>query len=314
MPFTELPLYVNVDGVFAAEHMALPFGDLLGEGVITQGAPAAPLKVAQTTPTAMVVAVSPGACWIRNDAGNLAEAYWRGGCWRCARQTEAQLPIEAADGSNARIDRVIAEVLDAQFGIAGDTWRLRVVKGVPAASPSAPAEPPNAITLATVNVAAGAVAIANAAITDLRPFAMLGGRLAAAAGEIAYAQVTASITLPESASPAAVLASGSRAYDGQPVALEFSSPAIEIGATVGAQVLLFLHDGATDLGLIAQYVNPAAGIMLVPGLIRRRLTPSVGAHDYQVWGAYASTTGKVHAGAGGPGVTYNPAYLRISRV
>ena len=38
-----LPLYLNVDGVYEAQALALPWADFVSEGVITASGPGAPL-------------------------------------------------------------------------------------------------------------------------------------------------------------------------------------------------------------------------------------------------------------------------------
>lgn len=78
------------------------------------------------------------------------------------------LAITAADPSNPRIDRVVVEV---RPGSPNDDWRVRVVTGTPAGSPSAPAVPDNSLSLATVTVAALASSITNANITSVRTYA-----------------------------------------------------------------------------------------------------------------------------------------------
>ena len=171
-----LPLYLNVDGVYKAEHLAQPWADVISEGIILGvAAGLTPLAVGPATPAAMGVSVAPGACWITNDGASLTEKYFRGGAWRLQKETAVQLGIEASE-ANPRIDRVIAEVLDSQFSGGSDLGRLRVVKGTAAASPAAPAEPANALTLALVTVPASASTIVVGNITDARPVAFLGGR------------------------------------------------------------------------------------------------------------------------------------------
>lgn len=79
------------------------------------------------------------------------------------------LDVSAAHASLARIDRVILEIKDHQHDGSGlSEARCRVVAGTPAGSPSAPALPDSAISLATLAVAALATAITTAHITDAR--------------------------------------------------------------------------------------------------------------------------------------------------
>lgn len=175
-----LPHYVSVDGAFEAEHLSLPWGDIIGQGVITGGAPATPMLVTQNGSPNMTVLVAGGSCWITNDGISASDKYYRGGAWRCGRSDQVSLAIGAAHATLNRIDRVVAEVLDSQFAGASDLWRYRVIAGTASGSPSAPAEPDNAITLATVSIVAADTAITNAEITDLRPTASVGAKIAAA--------------------------------------------------------------------------------------------------------------------------------------
>lgn len=85
------------------------------------------------------------------------------------------VPIATADPTNPRKDRIVAKFdmsVDPNT-VASNIVTITVVAGTPAGSPSAPAEPANAITLAIIAVAAGATSIVNANITDSRPFVMV---------------------------------------------------------------------------------------------------------------------------------------------
>lgn len=80
------------------------------------------------------------------------------------------LAIAAADPTNPRVDRVIAEVRDSFHGGAANDCRIRVVTGTPTSGATlvnctgAGAVPNNAILLGNVLVAAGAASITDAAI------------------------------------------------------------------------------------------------------------------------------------------------------
>ncbi len=74
--------------------------------------------------------------------------------------------LATADGSQARIDRIIATVTDT--GAADSVYDIVPVTGTPAGSPAAPALPSNAVSLATVLVAAGANSPAGLTVTDTR--------------------------------------------------------------------------------------------------------------------------------------------------
>jgi hypothetical protein len=113
----------------------------------------------------MSVDVGAGAAWIRGDEAATQPTY------RVYSSGTVNLAIGSADATNARIDRVIVEVRDSVFAGADDDCRFRVVAGTPAGSPTAPAEPDNAITLALVEVEPQATEILDGAITDARPVA-----------------------------------------------------------------------------------------------------------------------------------------------
>lgn len=68
--------------------------------------------------------------------------------------TTADGTVAAADGTNARKDRLVLEVLDPDNGITGGTkiGRLRVITGTAAPTPGLPALPALALDLATIDV------------------------------------------------------------------------------------------------------------------------------------------------------------------
>ena len=117
----------------------------------------------------MSVDVAGGRCVVKGDLATYEGSYWM------ENRGTTNLTISASDPTNPRIDRVIAEVLNAEYSGVSNLWQLRVITGTPAGSPSAPALPNNAISLATVAVAALASSITNANITDLRARAWMHG-------------------------------------------------------------------------------------------------------------------------------------------
>ena len=153
------PQYLDSGVNYPAKQDRQPFRDILTEGILTSGA----LAVTQSGTPAMSVSVTAGVAYVQND-----EATDRGH-YRIYNDAAVTKTIAAADPSNPRIDRVIAQVRDAtDISGADNDWQIQVLTGTPAASPSAPALPNNAISLATVAVAAGATTIVNANITDTR--------------------------------------------------------------------------------------------------------------------------------------------------
>lgn len=74
--------------------------------------------------------------------------------------TTTAVTITTADGTNPRIDIVVADLATAA---------ITAIAGTAAAAPVAPAVPVTKVPLASVAVAAAATGLANAVITDIRP-------------------------------------------------------------------------------------------------------------------------------------------------
>ena len=94
--------------------------------------------------------------------------------WLESTATE-NVVISTADATNPRKDRIVAkfDMTTDPNGTSGNIVSIEVVTGTPAGSPSAPATPSNAISLAIVDVAAAASSIVDANITDDRSYAQL---------------------------------------------------------------------------------------------------------------------------------------------
>ena len=78
------------------------------------------------------------------------------------------LTITTANATEPRWDLIVATVNDSYYSGSSDNVVYQVIAGTPASSPSVPATPQNSIALAKVYVAAAALAINPADITDLR--------------------------------------------------------------------------------------------------------------------------------------------------
>lgn len=128
------------------------------------------LQVTQTGTPSMAVLVAAGHGWVDGtESGNQ-------GAYHAFNDAAVTLTIAASDPTNPRKDLVVLKVQDAAYSGATNAASLAVVTGTPAASPSEPAVPANAIVLALVDVAAGVTSIINANITDRRRRASgLGG-------------------------------------------------------------------------------------------------------------------------------------------
>lgn len=123
------------------------------------------LLVTENSPTGMTVDVATG--W-----ANIVGTYQSNmGAYQAYNDALTVLTITAANPSNPRIDLICITVSDAFYTGSLNTVAFNVVAGTPAASPAVPATPTNSIVLARVAVAAGATAITNANITDMRTVA-----------------------------------------------------------------------------------------------------------------------------------------------
>ena len=153
---------VFLDGItYPAKELRKILGDIYTEGILTSGA----LAISQSGTPAMSVSVALGRAIVTNDEGNF-------GKYVIENDAAVTKTIAASDPSNPRIDRIIAQIYDAtDISGAVNSWALEVLTGTPAASPSAPVLPSNAISFATVAVAANAVTIVNANITSTRTLA-----------------------------------------------------------------------------------------------------------------------------------------------
>ena len=128
----------------------------------------------------------------------------------------------------------------------------------------------------------------------------------------ALAHIERTDTFTASGSPEDVISSGSVTYDGTPVLVEFFCPAAKANGGPGTAVLwISLWDGATDLGLLTQM----DGLDTKPILVRRRLTPSAGTHQYKVRASDVGHSGVLRANAGNPGTgpdALPPMYIRVT--
>lgn len=155
----------------AAELLAFE-DNFVSEGVLKKGG--TELKVVENGIPNMTVTVKAGralvditTAYLSNNESYPAYAYIT---------ADEVLNITTADVTHPRIDRVVLRFDVSQnpnAAASNPPVILEVLAGTPAGSPSAPAEPSNAITLATISVPAGDTTIANAQITDARPYAEL---------------------------------------------------------------------------------------------------------------------------------------------
>jgi len=159
MPVTNPPTSIQ-GGSHSAEEDRRFLTGLIGdvEGIHL----ATDLAVTERGTPNMSVDVAAGRCFVQGTEATFQGTYF------CESRSVENLVVSAADATNPRNDLIVAQVEDSDYSGATDEWKLAVVTGTPAASPSDPATPDSAILLARVNVAALAASITDAVIDDLR--------------------------------------------------------------------------------------------------------------------------------------------------
>jgi len=142
-----------------------------------------------------------------------------------------------------------------------------------------------------------------------------GGSSDLSGAELSYVAFTAdaSITATTEATADTVVTAAAVAFDGSPVLIEFFTPASAPQATAAVNLIYYLYDGASSIGLIGQVTNQASSTRREPTHVARRLTPSIATHTYSIRASTGSGTSTVRAGAGGLG-NLVPGFIRITRV
>lgn len=122
--------------------------------------------VAALASPGMAVTVTDGTGWMSNNAGN--GIVW----WNDTQATTGallQLTVDIADAALSRIDRVVVDWKTTNYVAYPE---IKILKGTPAGSPSAPALTNNSttrqISLARISVPAGCTEITASMITDER--------------------------------------------------------------------------------------------------------------------------------------------------
>lgn len=131
---------------------------IVGSGdfkVAALGAPAMAVNVAGGVPG--------GQAWIKGTTTSGPQA-----SYYCYNNATTELTIAAASAKK-RIDSPIAQVKDAQYAGAENTFSLSVLKGTESEAPVEPSLPASSMRLANIKVEPATVKIENAAITDKRP-------------------------------------------------------------------------------------------------------------------------------------------------
>jgi hypothetical protein len=127
------------------------------------------MAVTQNGTPNMSVNVAAGRAFVR--AGNASSL--AAGTYAVMNDATVNVAISAADPTNPRIDLVVVQVRDTNYGEAASDVRFFVIAGTPAAVPAVPAltSAPNCLVLAQVAVAAATSSI----VTDKRMWATAKG-------------------------------------------------------------------------------------------------------------------------------------------
>lgn len=138
------------------------------------------LAVAQTTTASSSIVVAPGNCVISRTGA-------AGGPYLVSFPTASTLVCDPAPSTNPRVDVVAVQLTDAAIGDTGTQGgQLIVVNGTPAALPTAPAIPTNAIPLVDILRNTNTNPIANSNILDVRrSTCTYGGMRAMLPGDLA---------------------------------------------------------------------------------------------------------------------------------
>jgi len=106
------------------------------------------------------------------------------------------LTVSAADATNPRIDVVYVQVQDSFYSGSNNQTIAGIVTGTPAASPTVPAVPSNALAIAQISVTANATAIQAANISMIAPYAETLNRvLGKATGPAASTDSSSSVAM-----------------------------------------------------------------------------------------------------------------------
>jgi hypothetical protein len=131
--------------------------------------------------------------------------------------------------------------------------------------------------------------------------------------ELAYAEVMTNVNVTATAYATAdvLITAPAVTFDGGPVVIEYFAPAATTAPA--GQIGVALWDGSTDIGIVAQRQASGTGAQRTEVFVRRRLSPSAGAHTFSVRAVVAGGTAVVGGGVGGASAL-TPAFIRITRV
>jgi len=122
------------------------------------------LRVTPNGTPNMTVVVAAGGAYVQGSE-NLYQ-----GMYFTDNRGASTVTIQAADGSNDRIDFVVVHIKDSEYSGSDNEVVIEAVTGTPAPIPVAPPIPENSLLLARVAVNAGTTSITSSMLTDERTF------------------------------------------------------------------------------------------------------------------------------------------------
>lgn len=132
--------------------------------------------------------------------------------------------------------------------------------------------------------------------------------------ELDYAQITADVTVSGVVgAQTTVITGGAVTYDGTTgIVIEVMLVGVLNGAT--DSVVLELWDGGTSIGASPAINTAGSGTQVEwPVTVKKRLTPSAGAHTYTLKAYRTAANGTIKAGTGAAGAVL-PSFMRITKV
>lgn len=127
-----------------------------------------------------------------------------------------------------------------------------------------------------------------------------------------FTSATTSITATTEGTANAIVTGNSITYDGTAVIIEFYAIGARPQATLNALISYYLYEDGGSIGRIGTQSAPASANTYIPTILKRKHTPSAGAHTYAIRAATTSGTAIILAGAGGNGADM-PGYIRVTK-
>lgn len=205
------------------------------------------------------------------------------------------LTIAASNPTNPRIDAVYEQVQDSFYSGTNNQAIAGVVTGAPAAIPTAPAIPTNAILLGYIAVAANATTIVNANITTQAAVVVLasGPHTAVVNRAISalnqFSNPTSATDFPVSADATALLISFTKKIVGSALLIFLSIP-MQLGSGSAQNLGAVINVAGTDYPVSLQSFPTAISYGMVSGVV---LVSGVAAGSVVVKPRVISATGAV---------------------